>query len=252
MHQPERLGLILDRVASDGTVTVAALARDLGVSSASIRRDLELLDNQHLITRTHGGAVGRGVLYELPLRYKTGRNRDQKLRIARAAAEGVVEGSAVGLTGGTTATEVARALAHRSELTVVTNALNIASELAVRPNLTLVVPGGVARSKSYELVGPMAEAGLHGLNLDVAFIGVDGISAAAGLTTHQEAEAHANRMLIQRARRIVVVADGSKLGKIMFARICGVERVDELITDDGAPPAVIEELEQAGVDVVTV
>jgi DeoR family transcriptional regulator of aga operon len=252
VHQPERLGLILERVSGNGTVTVAQLARDLGVSAASIRRDLELLDGQGLITRTHGGAVSRGVLFELPLRYKTARNRDQKLRIARAAAERVVEGSAVGLTGGTTATEVARALANRAELTVVTNALNIASELAVRPNLTLVVPGGVARSKSYELVGPMAETGLNGLNLDIAFVGVDGVSAGAGLTTHQEAEAHANRMLIQRSRRIVVVADSSKLGRVMFARICGVERVDELITDDGAAPAAIMELEQAGVTVTTV
>jgi len=252
VHQPERLSLILERVSESGTVTVAQLARDLGVSAASIRRDLELLDGQQLITRTHGGAVARGVLFELPLRYKTGRNRDQKLRIARAAAERVVDGSAVGLTGGTTATEVARALAGRAELTVVTNALNIASELAVRPNLTLVVPGGVARSKSYELVGPMAEAGLNGLNLDIAFVGVDGVSAEAGLTTHQEAEAHANQMLIRRSRRIVVVADSSKLGKVNFARICGVDRVDELITDGGAGPAAILELEQAGVVVTTV
>lgn len=252
MHQSERLSLILERVAGTGNVTVAGLASDFGVSSASIRRDLELLDHQQLVTRTHGGAIARGVLYELPLRYKTARNRDEKLRIARAAAEDVAEGSAVGLTGGTTATEVARALANRVELTIVTNALNIASELAVRPNLTLVVPGGVARSKSYELVGPMAEASLHGLNLDVAFIGVDGISVDAGLTTHQEAEAHANLMLIQRARRIVVVADGSKLGKVMFARICGLDVVDDLITDGGAPRDVVQELVQAGINVVTV
>ena len=252
MHQSERLSLILERVAETGNATVARLAHDFGVSSASIRRDLELLDSQHLITRTHGGAVARGVLYELPLRYKTGRYRDQKLRIAREAAARIGEGSAVGLTGGTTATEVSRVLAACSELTIVTNALNIASELAVRPNLTLVVPGGVARSKSYELVGPMAEASLNGLNLDVAFVGVDGIDAEAGLTTHQEAEAHANRVLIDRARRIIVVADSSKLGKVMFAQICAMDRVGELITDVGAPAAEVAALELAGVTVTTV
>src|SRR5665811_527256 len=147
-----------------------------------------------------------GVLYELPLRYKSTRQTEQKRRIARAAASRVMEGWAIGLTGGTTTTEVARALVDRPALTVVTNALNIAAEIAVRPNLKLVVTGGVARPESYELVGPIAEASLEGLNLDMVFLAVDGISPEAGLTTHHEIEAGTNHALLQRARHVTVVS----------------------------------------------
>ena len=127
------------------------------------------------------------------------------------SAERVADGSAVGLTGGTTTTEVGRALATRENVTVVTNALNIASELAVRPNVKLVVTGGVARSESYELVGPLAEQSLEELNLDIVFVGVDGIDPDAGLTTHHEIEAHTNRALIDRSRLAVVVADSAAI-----------------------------------------
>ena len=164
----------------------------------------------------------------------------------------MTEGTAVGLTGGTTTTEVARALADRRRLTVVTNSLSIASELAVRPNLKLVVTGGVARPESYELVGPLAEGALATLNLDLVLVGVDGISVDEGLTTHHEVEAHTNRALIERARRVVVVADSSKLGQVAFARICGLDDVDELITDSDAAPAEVEAVRGAGLEVTLV
>src|SRR5437762_2056441 len=195
VRQAERLSTILERLSVGGSVGVADIASDLDVSAATVRRDLHLLESQRLLARTHGGAVAQGVLYELPLRYKGARHQEEKLRIAREAASRVSDGEAIGLTGGTTTTEVARVLVERQRLTVVTNALNIASELAVRPNLKLVVTGGVARAESYELVGPIAEASLDGINLDVVFLGADGISAEAGLTTHHEVEAHTNRAL---------------------------------------------------------
>jgi DeoR family transcriptional regulator of aga operon len=251
VRQADRLSAILERLSDGGSVAVADLCRDLGVSAATIRRDLQLLEGQKLLARTHGGAVSQGVLYELPLRYKGARYREEKRRIAAAAAEHVADGAAVGLTGGTTTTEVARAIADR-RLTIVTNALNIASELAVRPNLKLVVTGGVARSESYELVGPLAEQSLAGINLDIVLIGVDGISREAGLTTHHEIEAHTNRALIERARRVVVVADSSKLGKAAFAQICPIEAVHELITDVGAGGEEIAALREAGLEVTTV
>ncbi len=160
MRREERFSAILGRLADGGSVGVAELAQDLGVASATIRRDLAMLEQQRLLGRTHGGAVVHAVSYELPLRYKGVRHAEEKRRIAQEAASHVVEGMAVGLTGGTTATEVARALADRQGLTIVTNALNIASELAVRPNLTLVVTGGTVRGNSYELSGPLAEASL--------------------------------------------------------------------------------------------
>ena len=114
-------------------------------------------------------------------------------------------------------------LAGRGGLTVVTNALNIAVELAVRPDLKLIVTGGVARSASYELVGTLADATLRGLNVDVAFVGVDGVDAERGLTTQNEVEAATNRALMARAKRTVVVADATKLGRVALAQIAGLD-----------------------------
>jgi DeoR family transcriptional regulator of aga operon len=252
MRQPDRLGRILEQLSSTGSVAVAELSGELGVSSATVRRDLALLEDQRLLARAHGGAVALGVLYELPLRYRGTRRHEEKARIALAAVERVPEGVAVGMTGGTTTTEVARRLSDRSQLTVVTNSLNIASELAVRPNLKLVVTGGVARAESYELVGPFAESALAALNLDIAIIGVDGISVAAGLTTHHEVEAHTNRAMILRARRVIVVADSSKVGQVAFARICDLERVDEVISDVDADPAAVSAIREAGIEMTLV
>lgn len=252
MLQTERLAAILERLSAEREVRVAELAHDLGASAATIRRDLSLLQDQRLLTRTHGGAVAHGVLYELPLRYKGARHRDEKRAIAAAAASRIRDGMTVGLTGGTTCTEVARALVERQRLTIVTNALNIASELAVRPNLRLVVTGGTARPESYELVGPMAEHALAGLQLDLAIIGVDGVEAEHGCTTHHEVEAHTNAVLIERARRVVVVADASKVGATAFARICPIDAVHELITDRAAGVRELHGIREAGVRVETV
>src|SRR5512139_1588891 len=127
MRQAERLGTILEELAAHGSVAVADLSERLGVSAATVRRDLEHLEEQHLLTRTHGGAVAQMVSYELPLRYKSARRQEQKRRIGQEAGTRVHEGAVLGLTGGTTTTEVAREIAGRP-LTVVTNALNIASE----------------------------------------------------------------------------------------------------------------------------
>lgn len=243
---------ILERLADGEPVGVVELSKRLDVATATIRRDLALLEGQRLLVRTHGGAVAHAVSYELPLRYKGIRHADEKRRIAREAAGLVKEGMAVGLTGGTTTTGVARALADRQGLTMVTNALNIAAELAVRPNLKLVVTGGVARSNSYELSGPMTEASLAALNLDLAFVGVDGISITAGCTTHQDIEAHSNGAMIRRAKQVVVVADSSKLGRIAFAQICGLTDVHQVITDVAADAEVVRQLESVGLRVALV
>ncbi|HTW05464.1 MAG TPA: DeoR/GlpR family DNA-binding transcription regulator [Streptosporangiaceae bacterium] len=252
MNRAARLSAILERLADGGSLAVTDLADDLAVSQATVRRDLVMLEQQRLLARTHGGAIAHAVSYELPLRYKGVRHADDKRRIAREAASYVAEGMAIGLTGGTTATEVARALADRQKLTIVTNALNIASELAVRPKLKLIVTGGVIRSESYELSGPIAEASLAGLNLDIAFIGVDGIDAKAGCTTHQEIEAHTNGAMIAHARQVIVVADSSKIGKVAFARICEITSVSGFITDSGEETDAVRALTDSGVNVTFV
>jgi DeoR family transcriptional regulator, aga operon transcriptional repressor len=248
VSRTERLGRILELLARDGTVTVPDLAAEFAVSQATVRRDLQALGEQRLLERSHGGAVAHGTAHELPVRYRTGRS-EEKRRIARAAAELVTDGAAIAFTGGTTTTEVARTLAARQGLTVITNALNIAVELAVRPDLKLIVTGGVARSASYELVGTLADATLRGLNVDLAFVGVDGIDAERGLTTQNEVEAATNRALMARAKRTVVVADASKLGRVALAQIAAVDAADQLITNDGADAGAVERLRAAGLPV---
>jgi DeoR family transcriptional regulator of aga operon len=247
MRQEDRLGLILQQLNQHGSVGVAGLAGELGVSEASVRRDLHLLEEQKLLTRTHGGAVASGVLYELPMRYRGGQHYDAKRAIAaRAITLLPADVSSVGLNGGSTTTEVARALASRPGLRVVTNALNIASELAVRSNIELVVCGGSARAESYELVGPLAELTLSNINLDIAIIGVDGVSASAGFTTHHEVEAHTNRALVRAAERVIVVADSSKIGKRGFAKIADIATASDVVTDAHVDPKDVAALERLG------
>jgi DeoR family transcriptional regulator, aga operon transcriptional repressor len=252
MRKFERFSAILEQLAGNGSASVEELSERLGVSGATIRRDLRQLAEQRLLSRTHGGAVVQAVSYELPVRYRTGRHSEQKQRIGRAAAELVPAGGVVGITGGTTTTEAARVLASRPDLTVVTNALNIAAELAVRPNLSLIVTGGMARSASFELVGPVAEQTLGGYHLDVALLGVDGIEAEAGCTTHDYTEARTNAVLLKRSKRAVALADGTKLGKVEFATICGLSEIDTLITDADADPAELDRLRNAGLTILTV
>jgi DeoR family transcriptional regulator, aga operon transcriptional repressor len=252
MNRAERLAAIMERMAERGNVDVEDLTHDLAVSPATVRRDLQALQEQRLLERTHGGAVAIGGLYELPVRYRSSRRRDDKLRIAQAALAHVRDGMTIALTGGTTTTEVGRALVRRDALTIVTNAINIAAELAVRSNVRIVVTGGVARSASFELVGPLAELVLDHVNVDIAFVGVDGISARAGLATHREIEAHTNRVMLKRAGQVVAVADSSKLGATALARICGCDELDRLITTAGAGSDELDAIAALGVDVEVV
>ncbi|WP_200302103.1 DeoR/GlpR family DNA-binding transcription regulator [Streptomyces adelaidensis] len=257
MSRDARWQTLLELLVERGRLDVEEVAAELAVSPATIRRDFDQLAEQQMLLRTRGGAVVHGVSYELPLRYKTARRATEKQRIAKAVADLVAPGEAVGLTGGTTTTEVARALAVRSDLTsgapaltVVTNALNIASELAVRPQFKIVVTGGVARAQSYELVGPLADGVLGQITLDVAVLGVVAFDVVHGAAAHDEAEAAVNRLLCERAERVVVAADSSKLGRRAFARICAAGSVGILVTDAAAPAETVRLFEEAGVRVV--
>ena len=261
MGAHERWNALLEMVARDGSVEVADAARELAVSAATIRRDLDQLAQQQMLTRTRGGATANSVSYDLPLRYKSARRASEKELIAKAAAALIPAGAVVGLNGGTTTTEVARALATRSgleaqagtepTLTVVTNALNIANELIVRRHIKIVVTGGVARPQSYELIGPLATRLLGELSLDQVCLGVDGLSVRHGATAYNEGEASINQLMVERAREVIVVADSSKLGRHAFARVCPIARVDVLVTDAAADPATVRALTEAGVRVVT-
>ncbi|MEU1038603.1 DeoR/GlpR family DNA-binding transcription regulator [Streptomyces sp. NPDC005551] len=259
MSRDARWKTLLELLVERGRLDVEQAAAELEVSAATIRRDLDQLAEQQMLVRTRGGAVVHGVSYELPLRYKTARRAPEKQRIAEAVADLVTPGEAVGLTGGTTTTEVARALSVRPDLasgspalTVVTNALNIANELAVRPQFKIVVTGGVARPSSYELIGPLADGVLGQITLDVAVLGVVAFDAEHGAAAHDEAEAAINRLLCERAERVIVAADSSKLGQRAFARICAADAVDILVTDTAVAGETVRRFEEAGVEVLAV
>lgn len=253
-----RWSALLGLLAEQGRLTVAQVVDELGVSEATVRRDFGELAAQQLVTRTHGGVVATSVAYDLPARYKQASGDTAKDRIASTAAELAVEGSVVGFNGGTTTSATARRLAARSDLassserpaiTVVTNALNIATEMVLRPFIRCVSLGGVARQESYELSGPLASMVLNELWLDTVFLGVDAVSAQAGATCRHEGEAGINALMVQRADRVVVVATGDKVGRRAFARICPTPRIDLLVTDKGAPDDEVRALQAAGVTV---
>ena len=264
MLRHDRLSAILDLLASRRALSVDDIAGEFDVSPATARRDLDELSTQRLLVRTRGGAVTDSVAYDLPLRYKTARQHDEKQRIAARAAALVSPGWVVAMNGGTTTTAVSRELGRRWDpndpalapdqfaLTLVTNAVNIANELAVRPHIKIVMPGGVARNQSYELIGPLASRGLQDLSMDVMFLGVDALSPTGGAAANNEGEAEINRIMVQRARQVVVVADGSKLPRHAFCRICDVSDIDIVLTDTTADAVTVDRIRALGVIVETV
>jgi DeoR family transcriptional regulator, aga operon transcriptional repressor len=252
MLRTERHERLLEHVSAKGSIDVNELSQLLAVSCATVRRDLQYLSELNLLRRTHGGAVIGGIGIEVPLHRRTERLRPEKRAIAKAAAELVPAGAVVGLTGGTTTTEVARLLVERGPLTVVTNAVNIAAELVLHKGINLVVIGGNARSESYELIGPIAEKTLADHHTDMTFLGVDGISAAHGCTTHDQLEAATDSAFVRSSSRIIVVADHTKVGKVTFAKMCPLTDVNDLITDGGVPDDHLVSISEAGVTVTTV
>lgn len=231
---------ILRELQQSVHVSVEELSRALGVSAASVRRDLTSLEAQGLLRRTHGGAELVGSLLYEPFRYDSsfkeqeGLFADEKRRIGLAAADLVADGDTIGLTAGTTATQVARSIRHRQHITVVTNTVNVAMELADRDELTVFVTGGFLRGGWFSLVGPTGIEAARTLFVDKVFIGVNGIDAERGLTCHRPDEAAINSALVRQARVRIAVADHGKLGAVTRSRICDLADINLLITDKGA------------------
>ncbi|RDI52112.1 DeoR/GlpR family DNA-binding transcription regulator [Nocardia mexicana] len=251
----QRWNRLLELLADTGRLSVEEAAAVLGVSPATIRRDFTALADQQLATRTHGGIVATSVAYELPARYRSADAAKQ--RVAEYAAGLVDPTEVVGLNGGTTTTAVARALAGRPDLptsadnqmTIVTNALNIASEMVLRPQLRTICLGGMARRESYELHGPLAERALAELHLDTVILGVNAISATGGAQCRHLDEAGVNAEMAHRATRVIAVATAEKLEQTALARICPIEEIDILVLDNAAEPAAVAAIREAGVRV---
>jgi DeoR family transcriptional regulator of aga operon len=254
----QRREKILHQLLREGTVDVDRLADSLEVSPATVRRELRDLESRGLLRRTHGGATAvESALYE-PFHYDASFQEQERLRseekrrIGLAGASLVGEGETIALSAGTTSTQVARCLRHRSNITIVTNAVNVAMELSHCPGLTVIVTGGTLSGGWFSLLGPAALRSVEEFNYDRAFIGLDGIGPDSGATSRHPEEAALNRAMARRARHAVAVADRSKVGRVARSLICPLADLDLLITDDDAPEEELAAFEASGLKTLRV
>lgn len=251
LYQEERHAAILEKARSNGRVDVGELAAQFDVTPETVRRDLTALERHGLLRRVHGGAIPVERLgFEPGLSARDSAMSAEKARIARAALAEVPLEGAILLDAGTTTARLAEALPTDRELTVVTNAVSIAMTLSTRPNITVLTVGGRVRGRTLAMVDQWALRVLAETFVDVAFLGMNGVSVERGLTTPDVAEAAVKRAMLQAARRVVVLADHTKVGNDHFARVGGLDEVDTLVTDDGLDGAVAMDLEAAGPRVV--
>ncbi|MBM4156504.1 MAG: DeoR/GlpR transcriptional regulator [Lentisphaerae bacterium] len=246
----ERLERVRAAVREARAIRVAELCRRLGVSAATMRRDLEALEARGELRRVHGGAVSVESRLEEPLfDDKAGMASREKSRVAGAAARRAGQGATVYLDGGSTVLELARELRPRTDLTVVTNSLRAATELSGQGPRTILV-GGELRRLSQTLVGTLTRHVLETLQFDVAFMGTMGLGLDGSITTTDPAEAYTKELVMGRAAEVVLLADRSKLGKVSFARAGRLDQVDVLVTDRGVGRDWRKVLKAAGVALV--
>ncbi|MER5888153.1 DeoR/GlpR family DNA-binding transcription regulator [Streptomyces sp. NPDC001941] len=248
----QRRALILDEVRRRGGVRVNELTRRLNVSDMTVRRDLDALARQGVLSKVHGGAVPvvEASTHEPGFEAKSSLEPGAKEDIARAAAAMAVPGSAIALSGGTTTYALAQQLLDVPDLTVVTNSVRVADVFhatqrpsgGARPGAATVVLTGGVRTPSDSLVGPVADQAIRSLHFDVLFLGVHGISVEAGLSTPNLAEAETNRRFVASARRVVVVADHTKWGTVGLSSFAGLDAVDTFVTDGGLSAGAREEM----------
>jgi DeoR/GlpR family transcriptional regulator of sugar metabolism len=251
MLASQRQTAILELVRRQGGVRVSQLVRDFGVSDMTIRRDLEALADKGLVDKVHGGATvaGPGSTEEPGFDAKSVRQQAEKAAIAERAAALVEPGTAVALSAGTTTAALAARLVDVPGLTVVTNSLPVA-EILHRVH-TVVLTGGV-RTPSDALAGPVAEAAIGSLNVDVSFLGVHGMSPRTGFTTPNLMEAGTDRLLVAAGRRLVVLADHTKWETVGIATIAPLDAADVLVTDEGLAAEAQTQLAECVGDLIVV
>ena len=249
MIKSERHELILSELAKRGSLSVQHLTTILGSSEATVRRDLNELDEKSLVQRTHGGVTLRDMGDELPFSSKVTAYHAEKRRIGVMTASLIRDGQVIGCSGGSTVIQVMKALKSRP-VRIVTNAVNVAMEFAQSPETEVLVTGGFFRGRTYEMVGRVAERTLRDVNLDIALVGIDGLSVERGLTTYNQAEAYVIHELVERAKEVWAVADHSKLGIIRPATMAPIDKLKKLITDQKASKKLVADLKALYVDVV--
>jgi len=252
-----RADRIMKALLRAGDISVQELVEQVGTSAPSIRRDLARLEKRGLVLRTHGGAtLVEPLLYE-PFRHDTSfqarelRQADAKRRIGLAAGELIGEKETIGLTAGTTTTQIGRSLRHRRGISVITNALNIGMELCNQPAIKTMLTGGtLAWAWAFALAGQPTLNFLRDVYLDKAFLSVTGFDLERGLTTLEAEEAAVALAMLRNAKKVIVVADSTKIGNVSPALICPVSAIHALVTDTGLPRSVHEALLARGIEVI--
>ena len=248
----ERQRHIARLVEEHGRVRVGELASRFGVSTVTVRKDLAVLEQQHRLVRTHGGAVavGRGAERGFDVRERI--QAAEKDAIGREAAGMVVDGESIALDASTTALALARHLKARGSwlhLTVITNGLRIASELAGHPGITVAMPAGFLRWEALSLVGPLGAGLFEKANIQKAFMGAAGFALEAGLSDATEEEAQIKRLMVESAAEVVGLVDHTKWGRTAFATFCRTVDLTAVLSDVAAPESMVESLRRSGVDV---
>jgi DeoR family transcriptional regulator of aga operon len=251
MLSEERRRKILEILDRDGRVVVKDLARRFDTSLITIRKDLEHLHGQGRIQRAHGGAlpVEAAAQRDPALHEKERLHRKEKSRIAEAAIRFIQPGQVIILDSGSTSAAIARVAKNIPNLTVITNGVNIASDLA-GTGVEVILTGGTLRKNSFSLVGPLAEDSLRHVSADVLFLAVDGFDVDYGLTTPNLLEAKVNRAMMESAKTTIVVCDSSKFGRRSLSLIASTSEVQHAVTDDKIPPKTLRALRDAGVKVI--
>lgn len=251
MLAAERQRIILENLEKNKRVEVAKLSAVLDVSEMTIRRDLDKLEQAGLLSRTFGGATvtSNPIALHLSFSEKVGVYEKEKLAIARTAASMIQDGDTVGLVAGTTCYQIARNFPARQNVTVVTNAINIAMDFANRSSVKLIVTSGYLLERSFALVGPFAECILDQIHINKLFLGATGVSIERGVTTLDLLEASMYKAMIRSVEEVIVVADHTKFGLISLAPILPLEKVTRLITDSGVDSGILQELESTGVEI---
>lgn len=247
----QRRHQIMQQLLTRGDAHVSDLAQQYGVSTVTIRTDLNHLESQGLISRNHGGAnLLRTPPQERDIHERDALNSPLKDAIGTRAAQLVNPGDNIILDSGSTTMMLARQLRHQRDVTVMTNGLNIAWELAGAPGITLRLTGGLLHPPSLSLHGSQAESSLHSYSFDTLFLGVDGLDLQFGATTHHEAEASLNHRMVERARRVVVLTDSSKFGKVSLHRIAKLDAIHTVITDADLSAEYRDGLQRLGVELI--
>lgn len=242
---------IATRLRRDGVVSIAGLAEQLGVSAVTIRRDLAVMEKAGLLVRTHGGATPMGSDYEpSPYRIRQEEHAKEKSAVARKASEYIKDGDSIILNAGTTMHELAKELRRFKQLSVVTNGLTVAAELALAEGIQVTMIGGLVDPAKLGSVGPMAEESLRDIRVSRAFLGVTGVSVDHGISMHSPIEAQINKCFVRCAREVTVVIDSSKFEVPSLHRIVPLTEVQRIITDEGLSAELRRKIEALGVELV--